>query len=149
MKGKWLRNDKGAILVIGLMILLVATLIGLSSIGTTVFETRISGNERSVANAFYVAEAGVQVGLDQLPTTTAITPTEIDEESYYWSGSAKDRGAPKSLTPMGFFNKTGFDASWSFKRFQVNATGESSGSIQEIEVQASYGPFMIGTGYNN
>ncbi len=149
MKGNRLGDDRGAVLVIGLLVLLVATLIGLGSINTSVFETTLSGNERLRTDAFYTAETGVQVGLNQLPATTAITVTAACAGSYYWSGSAKDRTAPKSLTPVGYFTKSGFDASWSFKRFQINATGESSRSTQEIEVQASYGPVNTGTNYNN
>jgi Tfp pilus assembly protein PilX len=47
--------------------LLVLTLIGISSINTTTFETSISGNERMGTDAFYAAEAGIQVAINQVP----------------------------------------------------------------------------------
>lgn len=54
-----LSNEKGVSLVVALMILLVLTLIGISAISTTTFETNIAGNERLYNRAFYTADAGV------------------------------------------------------------------------------------------
>ena len=54
-----LRNQKGVSLVVALMILLVLTLIGISALSTTTFETNIAGNERLYNRAFYTADAGV------------------------------------------------------------------------------------------
>jgi hypothetical protein len=52
-------NHRGVSLVIALLILLVLTLIGISAISTTTFETNIAGNERLYNNAFYSSDAGV------------------------------------------------------------------------------------------
>jgi len=54
-----LQDDDGVTLVIALMILLVLTLIGISAISTTTFETNIAGNERLYNKAFYTSDAGV------------------------------------------------------------------------------------------
>ncbi len=54
-----LENNEGVSLVIALVILLVLTLIGISAISTTTFETNIAGNERLYNRAFYTADAGV------------------------------------------------------------------------------------------
>lgn len=59
---KWkhfLRGQQGASFIIALLILLVLTLIGISAINTSVFETNIAGNERLYNNAFFVGDAGV------------------------------------------------------------------------------------------
>lgn len=144
-----LREEKGVALVIALLMLLVLTLIGISSIGTTNFETSISGNERVRTDAFYAAEAGIQVAINQVPdNTNPIPKTKIKEDSYYWSGGAKDQGSPKSLASLGLHPKAGFDSTWAFKRFQLNTAGKFSGATKELEVQVTYGPFREGTGYN-
>ena len=144
-----LGEKKGVALVIALLMLLVLTLIGISSISTTTFETSISGNERVRTDAFYAAEAGIQVAINRIPdNTNPIPKTKIKEDSYYWSGTANDKGNPKSLKSFGLHQMAGFDSSWAFKRFQVNTTGESFGATKEIEVQVSYGPFHAGTEYN-
>lgn len=133
-------------LIIALIMLLILTFIGISAISTTTFETNITGNERVGTAAFYASEAIYQFGLDQLPDTTPIART-IGEDSYGWSGGPKDKGSPQSLINFGLNSRAGFDSSWAFTRFQINATGESFGATKEIEAQVSYGPFSAGTQY--
>jgi Tfp pilus assembly protein PilX len=143
MRGKnRVGNERGLILIVALMLLLVLTIIGISSISTTSFETIISGNERLSNTAFYSAEAGIQVGLNQIPQTTAISKAKIGptiSDTYYSA----------TVGQVGLAHSVGNDQTWSFKRYQVNATGESTGANREIEIQARYGPFPTGTGYNN
>jgi hypothetical protein len=143
-----LEEKRGVVIIIALLILLVLTLIGISSISTTTFQVNISGNERVRADAFYTTEAGIQVGINQIPDTNPIQKTKLKEDSYYWSGTANDKGNPKSFKSLGLYQVPGFDSSWEFKRFQVHMTGESFRSTKEIEVQLSYGPFRAGTEYN-
>jgi len=45
--------------------------------------------------------------------------------------------------------RPGYDVTWEFARYQVNATGQSFGAVKEIEVQVSMGPYPAGTQYNN
>ena len=141
-------NERGVVLIIALMLLLVLTLIGISSISTTSFDNIISGNERLSSTAFYASEAGIQVGLNQIPDTTPIAKKDIgpDTSTSYRGGGLNGGGGVKFV---GWAQNVGHDQTWSFKRFQVNATGESLGASKEIEVQARYGPFPSGTGYNN
>jgi Tfp pilus assembly protein PilW len=142
------RSEKGVALVLALIMLLILTFIGISSISTTTYETNISGNERVGTVAFYASEAIFQVGLNQLPDTQSIPRTKIGDDSYGWSGSPKDKGASKDLVSFGLHSKAGYDSSWTFKRYQVNATGESFLATKEVEAQVSYGPFSAGTQYN-
>jgi hypothetical protein len=142
-------NDKGVALIIALILLLILTMIGISAITTTTFETSISGNERIGMDAFYASEAGIHMGLNRLPNTNPISWAKLGEDSHYWSGSPQDRNSPKPLKPFGSYAKGGFDSTWQFERFQINATGESFGATKETEIQVSYGPFPGGTVYNN
>jgi Tfp pilus assembly protein PilX len=149
MERNILKEEKGVVLIIALLMMLVLTLIGISSIGTTNFEMGISGNERVRMDAFYAAEAGIQVAINQVPdNTNPIPKTKIKEDSYYWSGDAQHEGNPQPLKSLGLCPKAGFDSSWAFKRFQVNTTGKFFGATKEIEVQVTYGPFRASTEYN-
>ncbi len=150
MRSNILTNEKGLALIIALLVLLVLTLIGISAINTTTFETSISGNERVGTDAFYAAEAGTQIGLNQLPDTKPILVTAIGKDSSCWSGSHLDKGSPQSLKSLGPYPPPiGWDPSvWGFKRFQVDTTGSSFKATKEIEVQVRYGPFPAGTQYN-
>jgi hypothetical protein len=133
--------------------LLILTFVGISAISTTTFETNITGNERVGAKAFYASEAIFEIGLKQLDQpdhSEKIKPVsrrEIGQDSWGWTGSPQDKESPKGLTSFGLFAKTGYDSSWAFTRYQINATGESFGAMKEVEAQVSYGPLPAGTQY--
>jgi hypothetical protein len=57
---KRLGEEKGIVLVMALMFLLVLGLLGMSAISSTQYDNRISGNKRVSDQAFYAADAGVQ-----------------------------------------------------------------------------------------
>jgi len=59
MKIKKLNEEKGVVLVLALLFLVVATLIGINAISTATYDVCISGNKRISEQAFYVAEAGI------------------------------------------------------------------------------------------
>ena len=59
MKTKDLREEKGVVLVLSMLLLLVVTLIGINALNTNTYDIRISANERASVEAFYVAEAGI------------------------------------------------------------------------------------------
>jgi len=144
-KREILGNENGIALIIALLVLLVLTLIGIAAISNTTFENRISGNERSAADAFYTAEAGVEKGASQLPSISPIPVTSLKEGSSYWSGGPEDRGQPKPSAAVGIYVgpgdriPSGVDVADSspgtFVRYQVNATGISFGAMKQLEVQ--------------
>jgi hypothetical protein len=143
-------NERGMVLILALILLLVLTLIGISAINTSTYETTLSGNERTGTDAFYASEAVVQIGLDHLPNLQPVSRTKIGETSYGWSGGPSDKATPEDIQDLGDFAQPGYDiSSWGFHRYQINGTGESLGAVKEIEVQVSYGPVQAGTQYNN
>jgi hypothetical protein len=110
MERNHLKNQKGVSLVIALMILLILTLIGISAISTTTYETNIAGNERLYNKAFYTSDAGVDyfvsTGTSYL-SLTASTGT-VDSTSvglslrgdYFlvnWERTLSDLGPPKKF----------------------------------------------------
>lgn len=157
---KGLSDEKGVALVIALIMLLILTFIGISSISTTTFETNISGNERVGTVAFYASEAVFQMGLKRVPRSyyEPIPRTNIGKDSIGWSGTAKDKGNPKPLQYLGPCpppiekGRGGFELGDSptaysqhtpgnFLQYQINSTGESFGATREIEAQVRFGPF--------
>ena len=140
-------NQKGVALVVALIMLLVLTFIGISSISSSIFEAKISGNERFGSAAFYAADGGVDVGISRIPDITAYSGTIGSDESYR-SGSLTAT-SPQPQKNLGLMFKPGYEGVWEFKRFQINVTGESFGARKEIEVQALLGPYPAGTSYNN
>lgn len=147
MKRHILGDQKGVVLVVALIMLLVLTFIGIHSISSTVFEAKISGNERWGSAAFYAADGGVGVGINRLPNITAYSGN-IGSDENYRSGRITPN-TPQPLKNLGIIARPGYETIWEFRRFQVNATGESFGASKEIEVQISMGPYSVGTLYNN
>jgi Tfp pilus assembly protein PilX len=145
MKRFILGDQKGVALIVAIIMLLVLTLIGMSSISSTFFESKISGNDRSGAAAFYASKGGVDVGLNRLPNITAYSGN-IGSDETYRSGRMTPN-TPQDLVSLGLMARSWYEVTWEFRRFQVNSTGESFGATKEIEVQVSYGPFTAGTQY--
>jgi len=55
-------RQRGAVLVVSLLLLLVMTILGLSSVGTVVLEEKMSANSYDRSLAFQAAEAALRVG---------------------------------------------------------------------------------------
>jgi hypothetical protein len=135
-KKKHRRSEKGTALIVSLLLLLVLTILALSLINTSTFEIGISGNEKTSLEAFYAAEAGIQMALSQLPSMEAIPRTTIGSDSQYWSGSVSDRRNPTRSESLGLAFQYGSDLSqFGFRRIGIHVTGESQGAVRELEVQ--------------
>ena len=72
------RAQRGVTLIITLVMLVLITLVGVSSIRTSTMDEKMAGNSRDRDMAFQAAEAAVQLCLAQLQTdpsaVTALTP---------------------------------------------------------------------------
>jgi hypothetical protein len=137
-KKNYKRSEKGTALIVSLLLLLVLTILALGLINTSTFEVGISGNEKTSLEAFYAAEAGIQMALSQLPSMEAIRRQETIEGSgaRFWSGTLRDRGNPTELQSLGLAFQYGSDLSQvGFRRIWIHATGESQGAVRELEVQ--------------
>ena len=67
---KLARSQQGAVLIIGLIMLLLLTIIGMSSIRGTDLQERMAGNSRDHNVAFQAAEAAVRSGESYLSSGT-------------------------------------------------------------------------------
>jgi Tfp pilus assembly protein PilX len=68
------KNEKGAVLVTGLLLLLVLTILGMAAMATTVMELKIARNDRSAKQVFYVAEAGTEDARSRLQNGASALP---------------------------------------------------------------------------
>jgi hypothetical protein len=58
-KPVFLNNEKGSVLIIAVMILVLLTVIGISAITTSNIEVQISGNDKINKMVFYAADSGI------------------------------------------------------------------------------------------
>jgi len=63
-------DEKGMVLVVGLLLISVLSLVGTTAVMTSTTDMKISSNYRSGAQAFYIAEAGIEQARAQLLTLT-------------------------------------------------------------------------------
>jgi Tfp pilus assembly protein PilX len=64
-------SERGSVLVISMLVLVLLTLIGIAATTTTTIETHIAGNERFHTVAFYEADAGVELAQELLEQNIA------------------------------------------------------------------------------
>lgn len=65
-------QQRGAALVVSLIILLVMTLIGITSMQTTVMQEKMAGNARDLSSAFQAAESSARTGEAWIMSLTAL-----------------------------------------------------------------------------
>ncbi len=68
------RREQGAILVIGLILLLVMTVLGVSTMSTASLELNMAGNDQFAENAFQLAETGLDTVITALNNGTPVPP---------------------------------------------------------------------------
>ena len=96
-----LREERGIALVLGMLLLLVVTLIGINALDTSTFDVGISGNERASVQAFYVAEAGINEFMGRFRAGATNQISDTDPSSPSWKLLlAKDSG--KGATQIGY-----------------------------------------------
>src|SRR4030042_5939991 len=108
-----LKNERGAAMLIALVMMIVLTLIGLASTYTSTFEMKTSGKKRGATNAFYVADAAAQAVASSLanfdepnftPVPTADLPADIRPDYKTKDGSdldGKKKSSPSLPLPTG------------------------------------------------
>jgi Tfp pilus assembly protein PilX len=151
MRKNILGNERGVALIIALLMLLVLTIVGIGTMSSTTFENMISGNDRTATDAFYAAEAGVELQMNQIPDQLPnLTPVSrgIGADALCWSGSPQNKQSPTIPANLGLYFRPGYESIWGFDRYQMNATGQSFSSVKEVEIQMTWGPYKAGTEYN-
>jgi len=84
LKARHLREEKGIALVLSMLLLLVVTLIGINALNTSMYDTRISANERASVQAFYVADARINVFMGRFRDGTTNEIADSDPSNPNW-----------------------------------------------------------------
>ncbi|KAF0193006.1 MAG: type IV pilus assembly protein PilX [Gammaproteobacteria bacterium] len=104
------RNEKGSVLIISLLILVVMTLISITSMTTTTVQEKMAGNTRDLNVAFQAAEAALRDGEAFVESIAAVTAfnggttglyakdIEVDPFSSTTWGTSQSRAYTGTLT---------------------------------------------------
>ncbi|MBT8084268.1 MAG: hypothetical protein HKN35_02910 [Woeseia sp.] len=71
------KRQSGAVLVVGLILLLVVTVLAISGMNTATIELAMARNDQNYENAFQVAESGLEEAIAQGGFTTSGPPTQV------------------------------------------------------------------------
>jgi len=71
-------DEKGMVLVLGLLLVSVLALVGTTAVMTSTTDMKINSNYKSGAQAFYLAEAGIERARAKLPTETSTLSQLLD-----------------------------------------------------------------------
>lgn len=148
------RTQRGAALVIGMILLLVLTVLGISGLVTAALELQMAGNAQYEEQAFQAAEAGIENvlvdpslstswTLANMTNSSASTYAEQNSQAYV-SGSTTeqfqtsthyDTSAGGTTVPGGGFSLgTGLEA----YHFTTESTGTAPRGSRDAHVQSFY-----------
>ncbi len=138
-------RQRGAALVVGLILLLVLTILAVSGVITSTLELRMVGNTQLQERAFQAAEVAIEDALANSPLSTSIpvlqpmipNPDSPDDQYSFALGFVG--AAPLGSGMTGYSIGTGFTT----YHFQVDATGTAPGNAMAQHVQSFY---IIGPG---
>ena len=68
------KNERGAVLVVGLLFVLILTILSIGAMMTTATELKIAANDRSSKQVFYIAETGTEDGRSRLQSSASAFP---------------------------------------------------------------------------
>ena len=86
-------NDRGSVLLISILMLLLLTVIGIAATNTTTIELLISGNDKVHKMAFHQADGGTEVGI------------ELVEQNIYVAGFDTNQVGDVNVTSLNLFLK--------------------------------------------
>ena len=133
-KGDPFGQQRGAALVIGLLLLLVLTILAVSGMNSASLEFVMAGNEQYRANAFSAAEAGIERTLDSGTFNPAVLT-----QNQNGAATATDNWSTQTLTQLGGNSLPAmWGNSWnsfSTYHFEITSTGTSVRNATAINTQ--------------
>ncbi len=157
------RNEQGFVLVIALIVLLVATVVGVFAIQNTSIDTKISGNERIATLLFNAADAGADAAVSWFKTNTVEGGKKLTADNpatapvgtlwnSYWPLGTSQNNNNNNNNSMTYYNfevdpmvkssppPPGFSAK-NYKRYYylIKAVGKVSGAkgTKEVDMEIS------------
>lgn len=125
-----LTNEDGTILVISLIILALASMIGVAATITASLELQISGNDMRYAENFYRAEAAAMVGAGVIEVTTDV---DLKNKRYKAYGETGEEITLPTEAQMPDSDNIGDDTNW------TTGTGKISAEAPDVISDAAAG----------
>ncbi len=156
-----LRNDRGIVLILCLMVIMVLSVLATAFLFLSGTESAISRNSQVVTQAFYAAEAGIDTAINQLFNTVPINTAPINPTTLVVANNTnvvfQTEPPGEDILYLGQNPRPGFNlANYSFNMYRVGVSGRvivpvnnMQFAVTQLEVGATIGTPMGGggTGY--
>ena len=144
-------NQSGAVLVTALIMLVILTLLGLSSMTTTTMEERMAANSQEILRAFQAASSGLTLVFNDEDAFATNNTKETDDGT---ANDPYDKNAAVGATGSDGYNSntvynsvyrqnttpprgSGWDSTFAYYHFDLSATGSTdSGATTTIHAGA-------------
>jgi hypothetical protein len=139
-------RQRGAALVVGLLLLLVLTVLAISGMTMATLELQMAGNYQFEERAFQAAEAGVERAITagvfntNAPTVQAPVAVAADnEDTLEYTVTFDDDNGVTPVPRGGYSLGSGFEA----YHFEIESTGSSRRGAESVHEQSFY---IVGPG---
>lgn len=141
------RAQRGAVLITSLVLLVILTLLGLSTMTTSSLEERMAANSQSVSRAFHVADAGLTVAFDDVASlsTTDTTTRNINNIGGY-NANVTYTSEFRQLVPLGRESDAAliWGSDYGKYHFELGSVGTIGGANAIAEAELVGGIVQIG-----
>jgi type IV pilus assembly protein PilX len=133
------RGQRGAALVIGLLLLVVLTLLAITGMNTASSELIMAGNEQYRQNAFHAAEAGIERAISVLPSIPQSGAAVLVPNVSVPGSTSGDTYTTASRYMGDDLNLPGFSAGkFVGFHYEVASTGTSARNANSRQVQGAF-----------
>jgi len=156
---KNIKNQNGAVLITALIMLVILTMLGLSSMTTTIMEERMAANSQEINRAFQAASSGLELVFSDEEAFNTSNTKDLDgtvNDNYFKTdtsvgGDPSDTYAYSASTEYNavFLQQvsaprgSGWDSTFAFYYFDLSASGSTnSGASSTLHA----GAYQVGKG---
>ncbi len=132
-------RQRGAALVIGLILLLILTLLAITGMNTASSELIMAGNEQFRQNAFQAAEAGIEQAISALPTVPQSGVPVVVADQPVPDSTSGDEFTTSSRYLGDDLNVPGFSAGkFVGFHYEITSTGTSARNANSQHAQGAF-----------
>lgn len=128
------KHQRGAALIIGLMMLVIITLLAVTAVSTSTTELVMAGNEQFRERAFQAAESGVETSWRKVRSGDADVPfdfgTYLDDNNVAMTDPTDT--VSTRIEPYGANELIGGSSKFVGQTFRLTSTGRSSRNSQSV-----------------
>jgi type IV pilus assembly protein PilX len=154
-----IKNQNGAVLITALIMLILLTMLGLSSMTTTTMEERMAANSQEINRAFQAASSGLELVFSDEEAFNTSNTKALDgtaNDNYFKSDTTigGDATDPNAYSATANYNAvflqqvsaprgSGWDSTFAFYYFDLSASGSTaSGASSTLHS----GAYQVGKG---